>query len=83
MGYRVFTINLDEKEYERLDRLARQTKRSKAFFVKEALKRYLDDVEEVFLLQRSMERLAFGEEELVPFEEVKKRLEERKKACMK
>jgi len=83
MGYRVFTINLDEKDYERLDRLARQTKRSKAFFVKEALRKYLDDLEEVFLLQRSMERVALGEEELVPFEEIKKRLEERKKGCMK
>ncbi len=77
MGRRVFSINLTEEEYERLDRLSRYTRRPKAFYVKEALNRYLEEIEEVYLLERSLEKVRAGEEELVSLKKVKKQLDVR------
>ena len=49
------SIRLTEELDQRLGKLAKLTKRSKGFFIKEALVRYIDDMEDVYI---ALERLA-------------------------
>ena len=55
---------------KRLERLARRTKRSKTFYVREAILQHLEDLEDYYL---AVERLEDGLPG-VPLEEVERRL---------
>ena len=45
-------VRLDEALQSRLDALAKATQRPKSFFVKEALKNYLDDMQDYYEAQK-------------------------------
>lgn len=49
------SIRLSEPMETRLGQLARATRRSKSFFIKEALERYLEEMEDAYL---ALERIA-------------------------
>ena len=58
------------KEYEqRLDNLAHETGRSKAFYIKQIIMEHLDDLEDVYLAEHKLEQLQKGEDEIVSSEE--------------
>lgn len=67
------SVRLPEEAERRLEALASQTGRSKAFYIREAILEYLDDLEDAYLAQARLEALKAGKSEAVPLEEVMKR----------
>ena len=68
----MLTIRLPESTEERLSRLAKETGRTKSFFVKEALKNYLEDLEDIYLSDKVVDRIRKGEEDVISSEEMGK-----------
>ena len=56
----------------RLSDLADKTGRSKTFYMLEAIKQHLDDLEDVYLAERELEAVRSGKSKAVPLEEVMK-----------
>lgn len=69
----MLAIRLPQEIEQRLDALARETGRSKSFYVREAILEHLDDLEDVFLAQARLEDLKAGKSSTVALEEVMKR----------
>ena len=67
------SVRLPEEAERRLDALARETGRSKAFYIREAIEEYLDDMEDVFLAEKRLEELRAGRSGTVPLDEVMRR----------
>jgi RHH-type rel operon transcriptional repressor/antitoxin RelB len=66
-----FSLIIPPEMLERLERLAKATNRSKAFYIKEALQAHLDEIEDGYLaLQRLNEKNAKN----ISTEELRKRL---------
>lgn len=57
----------------RLDELARRTGRSKSFYAREAIVEHLEDLEDVYLAEKSLQDLRAGRSDTVPLEELMKR----------
>ena len=57
---------------QRLSHLAEQTGRSKTFYMLEAIKQHLDDLEDVYLAERELEAVRAGKSKAVPLEDVMK-----------
>lgn len=68
----MLTIRLPESTEERLSRLAKETGRTKSFYVKEALKNYLEDLEDIYLSDKVVDRIRRGEEDVISSEEMEK-----------
>jgi RHH-type rel operon transcriptional repressor/antitoxin RelB len=69
----MLAIRLPEAIEKRLDKLARRTGRTKTFYVREALLEHLDDLEDLYLAEASLERIRSGEERTIPLQTVMKR----------
>lgn len=68
------SIRLPEDIDKRLDFLARQTGRTKAFFILEALTGIIDDLEDYYLAAEVLERICKGEEAAYSSSQVRKEL---------
>lgn len=68
------SIRLDPVTEQRLDRLAAQTGRTKAYYLRELVKNGLDDLEDYYLADATMERVRKGEEKVYSTEEIRKDL---------
>lgn len=66
------SIRLPDDLNSRLSNLAVQTGRSKTFYMLEALKAHLDDLEDVYLAERELEAVRAGKSKTVPLEDVMK-----------
>ena len=44
----ILTVRLDEKTYDRLNRLAAKNRRTKSSYIKEMLEIYLEDIEDAY-----------------------------------
>jgi len=64
------SIRLPDEINQRLDFLARQTGRTKAFYIREALTEKIDDLEDYYLAADVLERIRKGEERTYTLEEV-------------
>ncbi len=64
-----FAIRLPDEMHERLNRLSQETARPKAFYIKAALDEYLDDIEDTYLAEATLERIKRGEEQVLNAEE--------------
>ena len=62
-------IRLPDEMHERLNRLSQETARPKAFYIKAALDEYLDDIEDTYLAESTLERIKRGEEQVLSAEE--------------
>jgi RHH-type rel operon transcriptional repressor/antitoxin RelB len=62
-------IRLPDEMHERLNRLSQETARPKAFYIKAALGEYLDDIEDTYLAEATLERIKRGEEQVLSAEE--------------
>ena len=60
------SIRLDAELDERLERLAKKTGRTKSFYIKQAIEVHLDDLEDLYLARRVVERIDSGDEHVVP-----------------
>jgi RHH-type rel operon transcriptional repressor/antitoxin RelB len=70
----MLAIRLPESIEKRLDKLARRTGRTKTFYAREAILRHLQDLEDLYEAERSLERIRAGKEKTYSLDEVTKRL---------
>jgi RHH-type rel operon transcriptional repressor/antitoxin RelB len=68
------SIRLDSAIEQRLDQLAAQTGRTKAYYLRELVTNGLDDLEDYYLAAATMERVRKGEEKVYSAEQVRKDL---------
>jgi RHH-type rel operon transcriptional repressor/antitoxin RelB len=66
-------IRVDNALISRLEHLAIRTGRTKSFYVKEALKEHLEDLEDIYLAEQRLINIRKGKTKAVSWEEVKKR----------
>lgn len=71
----MLTIRLSESTEQRLSKLAKETHRPKSFYVREAIERSLDEIEDIYLAQVRIESLRAGQSKVYTLEEVEKELD--------
>lgn len=64
------SVRLPIEAEKRLTTLALVTGRSKAFYIREAITEYIDDLEDIYLSEKIMERVRRGEERTFTLAEV-------------
>lgn len=67
-------IRLPDETYARLKALAERTGRTTTYYIREAIDRHLDDLEDIYLAERILERVRTGEERTWTLEEVERDL---------
>ncbi|WP_103258475.1 type II toxin-antitoxin system RelB family antitoxin [Tabrizicola aquatica] len=70
----MLSVRLPEDLERRLDALAKATGRSKTYYVREALIDKIEHLEDVYLAETVVERLASGEEKTTPLADVEREL---------
>jgi RHH-type rel operon transcriptional repressor/antitoxin RelB len=68
------SVRLPVDAEKRLNDLAKATGRTKAFYIREAILSQIDRLEDVYLAERTLERIRKGEEAVYSINEVKKDL---------
>lgn len=68
------SVRLPEEAEKRLNALAVATGRTKAFYIKEAIVSQLGEMEDVYLAEKTLERIRQGKERTYTMEEVEKKL---------
>ena len=68
------SIRLDPAIEQRLDHLAAQTGRTKAYYLRELVTNGLDDLEDYYLAAGTMERVRKGEERVFSLEDAERDL---------
>ena len=61
----MLAIRLPTEIEERLDALAKATGRTKTYYAREAILEHLDDLEDIYLAEQTLERVRRGDEEVV------------------
>ena len=69
----MLAIRLPQSIEKRLEKLARRTGRTKTFYVREALIEHLDDLEDLYMAERTLDRIRSGEEQTSSLEDALKR----------
>ena len=65
----MLSVRLGEELEQRLEALAKATGRSKTYYVREALISKLEDMEDVYMAEMVLERIASGDEKVISAEE--------------
>ena len=68
------SIRLDPEIEHRLDQLAAQTGRAKSYYLRELLEGGLDDLEDFYLADATIERIRKGQENTLSASQVRKEL---------
>ena len=68
------SIRLTPEMEQRLDRLAAQTGRTKAFYLRQIIARGIDDMEDYYLAADVLERVRKGQEKTLSASDVRKNL---------
>lgn len=68
------SLRLPEEIGVRLDSLAERTGRSKTFYVREAILRYLEDMEDIYIAEQRLADLRAGRSRTFSVEEVRAEL---------
>ncbi|MCY4593183.1 MAG: TraY domain-containing protein [Bryobacterales bacterium] len=63
-------LRLPDEVAQRLNRLADRTGRSKTFYMIEAIREHLDDLEDLYLAEQRLIDIQAGKSQTVPLEEV-------------
>ena len=66
----MFSVRLPQDLEDRLNRLARETGRTKTSFVREAITEHLAELEQILLAEKVLERVRAGEEGTVRLDEM-------------
>lgn len=69
----MLAIRFPQSIEKRLDRLDRRTGRTKTYYVREAILKHLEDIEDLYLAERALERVRRGEERTIPLKDIIKR----------
>jgi RHH-type rel operon transcriptional repressor/antitoxin RelB len=67
------SLRLPEDISSRLQNLAKRTGRSKTFYMIEAIREHIDDLEDLYLAEQRLIDLRSGKTKAVPMEDVMKR----------
>lgn len=67
------SIRLAPEYEERLNRLAAQTGRTKAYYLRELIEGGIDDLEDIYLAEQRLIEVRAGRSQTVPLEDVMKR----------
>lgn len=70
----MFAIRLDAETEARLTKLSKETHRPKSFYVKQALKEYLEDLEDIYLAEKELEKIKMGKSSLTSLEDFKREI---------
>lgn len=62
-------VRLPTEIEKRLDALAKATGRTKTYYVREAILGHLDDMEDAYLAEATLERIRLGDERVLSSEE--------------
>ncbi len=65
---------LPEKLGKRLTDLAERTSRPRSYYIREALKLHIDELEDIYLAENTLERIRRGEETKLTLNEVEREL---------
>ncbi len=66
------SVRLPNDMEQRLSTLAHKTGRKKSFYVKEALMHYLEDLEDIYDAEKTLEDIKAGRERVISMEEMEK-----------
>lgn len=69
----MLAIRLPQSIEKRLNNLARRTGRTKTFYVREAILEHLENLEDIYLAERTLKRIRSGEEQTIPLKDAMKR----------
>lgn len=67
------SLRLPEDLANRLTHLAEQTGRSKTYYILEAVREHIDDLEDLYLAEKRLEKNRLGKSKSIPLEDVMKR----------
>lgn len=70
----MLAIRLPEEIESRLEHLAQATGRTKTFYAREAIERYIEDLEDIYLAEETSRRIDQGTERLYTLEEMRQEL---------
>jgi RHH-type rel operon transcriptional repressor/antitoxin RelB len=73
MGMKSVTVRIEDELDSRLERLARETHRTKSFYVREAILKALEEVEDIYLAEKRLEDIRAGRTKTIPIEDVVKK----------
>ncbi|WP_319576215.1 DUF6290 family protein [uncultured Desulfobacter sp.] len=62
------SVRLPEETEKRLAALALETGRSKAFYIREAILKYIDEMEDVYLAEKRIEDMKRSGDQTIPLE---------------
>jgi RHH-type transcriptional regulator, rel operon repressor / antitoxin RelB len=68
----MLAIRLPQSIEKRLEKLARRTGRAKTFYVRQAILEHLDDLEDLYQAERTLDRIPSGEQQTIPLEDALK-----------
>jgi len=67
-------VRLPDELSERLAVLSKRTGRTVSYYIREAIEEHLDDLEDIYLAEQSLERLRRGEDRTYTLDEVERDL---------
>jgi RHH-type rel operon transcriptional repressor/antitoxin RelB len=70
----MLSVRLPEELENRLNNLAKATRRPKSYYVREALERSIEDLEDAYLAESAYEEFLKSGEQSVPLEELEQSL---------
>lgn len=62
-------IRLPDETYQRLKALSERTGRTSAFYIREAIEKHIEDMEDLYLAEEATRRIQRGESKIVSAEE--------------
>ncbi len=70
----MLAIRLDPILEENLNTIAKREKRTKSYYVREALAKYLEDLQDIYDAESALENIRTGKSNIVSWEDAKKEL---------
>jgi len=68
-------VRLPDETYERLKALAEKTGRTATFYIREAIEQHLEDLEDLYLAEKTLARVKAGKEQTYSLDEVEQDLD--------
>ena len=68
----IISIEIDDKLLGRLKTLSTRTKKSESFYIRQALENFLEDLEDIAIAKRELEKIKSGEAKVISNEEALK-----------
>ena len=59
------SLRLPDEIFERLNQLTKRTGRTKTYYIMEAIREHLDDLEDLYLSEQALLRIRSGQDEMI------------------